>query len=97
MQYAKDYKKGVLVKIIVKPNSSSKKFIQEINDEYILLNLNSPPQDGRANKELIKRLSKLLKITSGKITIVSGVKSKEKSVYIEMPLGQFIEKIEKEG
>ncbi len=95
MSFIERYQNGIKIKIIVKPGSSSKKFIQEINDDYILININSQPQDGKANKELIKRLSKLLKISSGKISIISGAKSKEKVLYIEISPDEFVRKLNK--
>ena len=48
-----------------------------------MVNLTSPARAGKANAELLKRLSKLLGVSVGRVSLVSGHKSKEKTVFIE--------------
>ena len=45
--------------------------------------LTAVPVDGKANKELIRLLSKKLNISKGKIDIIKGKKSKEKIIRID--------------
>ncbi len=64
------------IKIIVKPNSPKneiKKYDKEKGAYRV--NINAPPEKGKANIEVIKFFSKLLK---KKVSIVKGLKSREK-------------------
>ncbi|MGD9396933.1 MAG: DUF167 domain-containing protein [Candidatus Thorarchaeota archaeon] len=74
--------RGTLIRFIVRPNSKEKKFIAHITPEAILVNLHSPAREGKANAELLKRVSKLLKVSSADISLVAGHKSREKTVLI---------------
>ncbi len=44
--------------------------------------LKSPPEQGKANKELIKLLAKALKVTSADVEIVSGLASRTKRITV---------------
>ncbi|MBA2306877.1 DUF167 domain-containing protein [Candidatus Dependentiae bacterium] len=52
----------------------------------IIAHLKSPPVDGKANKELIKLLAKMLSISPMDLTIVFGLTSRIKRVKITGPL-----------
>ena len=68
------------LKLLVKPNSSKNKIIKwDANKEALIITIKAQPEKGKANKELIRFLTKLLK---KKITIKSGCTSKEKIVNI---------------
>lgn len=85
-----------MVRIIVrvKPSSRDNKLIVNTDGSFSL-NVKSPPIKGRANKEAIKWLSKVLHIPSKSIVIVSGLHSKEKMIDISgVELSQIIELIE---
>jgi uncharacterized protein (TIGR00251 family) len=69
---------GILIKVRVKPRSSSFKIEREENN--LVVHCRNPPEKGRANKELIKELSKLF---GHEVFIVSGLSSKEKIVLIK--------------
>lgn len=75
--------KGTFLRIIVKPNSKEKVLISEMTDESILVNLTGPAREGKANTELVKRLSKKLGVSSSEVHIVSGHKSREKVLLID--------------
>ncbi len=72
----------ILVTVLVRPNSRSGQFIEEITDTCISVNLRSPAREGKANKELIKRLSKFLGVSNSSVTIVAGHKNREKTLAI---------------
>ena len=74
--------KGTFLRVIVHPNSKEKNFIAEITPEMIIINLKGPAREGRANSELLKKLSKILKISTGNISLVTSHKSREKTVLI---------------
>jgi len=67
-------------KIIVKANSKKNEVLgyDKIKEAY-RISIKEKAEDNRANKEIIKFLSKLLK---KKVRIVSGLKSKEKIIEV---------------
>ena len=75
----KEIKQGV-IKVILKPNSSKNK-IKEFDSERnaYKIDIKSPAQDNKANIELVKFLSRLLKKD---VKIIKGFKSKEKLIKI---------------
>ncbi len=73
----------IFIKVIVKPNSKSKKFVEEITDEFVVINLRDPAREGKANTELVKRLSKTLGISTSSVQIVRGHKSRDKTVVVD--------------
>jgi len=83
--------KGTFLRVIVKPNSKEKQLVAEINPDSILINLTGPAREGKANTELVKKLSKILKISSSSIRIVAGHKSREKILLL---VGLNIEEVE---
>ena len=74
---------GTFLRVIVRPNSKEKNFVAEISPEVILVNLKSPAREGKANSELVKRLARVLTISTGNIRLVAGHKSKEKTLLVE--------------
>ncbi len=70
----------------ITPNAAqtkiSGKFIDEKNQEYLKIKVAEVPEDGKANEELIKFLSKLLKIPKSKIEMIRGETSRIKVVRI---------------
>jgi len=85
--------KGTFLRVVVKPNSKEKKLIAERNPDSISINLSSPAREGKANTELVKKLSKLLKLSSNAIRIVAGHKSREKVILIDGLSTEEIEQI----
>ena len=75
-----DYVKNDRLKIIVKPNSKENKILSyDENKQALRVSIEAPAEDNKANIEVIKFFSKLLK---KKVTIRSGLKSKEKLIWI---------------
>lgn len=74
--------RGTLVRVIVRPNSMERKLIAEVTPEAIHINLKGPAREGKANSELLKRLSKILKISTAEISLVAGHKIREKTLLI---------------
>jgi hypothetical protein len=82
-----------VVKILVqvKPSSRENKLIINTDGSFSL-KVKAPPIKGRANREIIKWLSKGLNISSKSIVIVKGLYSKEKMIVISgVELNQIIE------
>ncbi len=72
---------GIKFCIRVIPNSS-KCELAGIFDDCLKIKLTVPPIEGRANKECIKFLSKLLNVPKTSIEIISGQTSKNKTIFI---------------
>ena len=66
--------KTKIIKLIVKPNSA-KNFIEGTYLDRIKIRIASPPQKGKANRELIKFIAEKLEIPKKNIKIISGEKS----------------------
>lgn len=60
--------------------SSSKNEIKEKINGRLKIKIKAPPEKGKANKELIKFLSKLLKIKKNEIEIIKGKTSQDKTL-----------------
>lgn len=73
----KQTENGVLIGVRVKPNS--KRFALRRKGDQLILEVTSPPKEGKANLEIVKGLKKLF----GKdVEIVKGFKSKEKVILV---------------
>jgi len=57
-------------------------FVQVVGDE-IEVGIKSAPEKGKANRELIVKLAKHFGIPSARVRIVSGAKSKNKTIEIK--------------
>lgn len=80
---------GYILRIRVTPNSSvssASGFYKDANDSVFLkINLHSVPEKGKANIELIKFLSKTLKINKSSFTIISGQTDRYKKIELNTP------------
>lgn len=83
---------GVAFKVKVVPNSSASKIV-EVNEEFVKIKLNSPPIEGRANKEVINLLSKVLDVPKTSITLLNGDKNKLKTLEVPLTEEQLRQKI----
>ena len=68
----------------VQPKSSKDEFA-EVLGERIKLRITAPPVDGKANKHLIKLLSKWFKVPKSSISIKSGETGRNKHLIIQDP------------
>lgn len=87
MSFLKQENNHFLLYVKATPNSAqskiSGKFIDEKNQEYLKINLAAVPEEGKANEELIKFLSKLLQIPKSQIEVLRGETSRIKIIRIE--------------
>jgi len=72
---------GVVVSVKVQPNASKDRVVGEHADQ-IKIAVTVAPEKGKANKAVIKILSKSLGVKSSDIQIVSGETSRDKKVFI---------------
>jgi len=69
------------IKVRVVPRSSRNQIIG-VDDGIFKIKLTAPPVDGKANKALIEFLAGRLGLARGKVEIISGERSRQKSVRI---------------
>ena len=80
-----DPKDALVLEVRVKPSSPGFK-ITEDNGNFII-EVKSPPQEGKANTEIVKELRKMFKT---EILILSGLKSKKKVILLKgLTIGDF--------
>ena len=72
----------MVFEVRLSPNSS-KNQIQYIENNLLKVQTTSVPEDGKANKTLIKILSKELKIAKSNIEIIKGSKNRNKTILIK--------------
>jgi len=79
---------GILLNIKVVPNSSKTIImgVEEagiVSEPFLKIKISSPANENKANEELIKFLSKELKIPKSSIELVKGQKNKEKKLLLK--------------
>ncbi len=72
----------VTLKIKVQPRAK-KEEVRGFKDDVLYVRLTAPPVDNAANEALLKLLSKTLNIPKRQISLLQGVKSKNKVVALE--------------
>jgi uncharacterized protein len=84
-------KNECILEVHVIPNSKEFK-ITEFNSEKkaLKIKINSVPEKGKANKELIKRLEKEFKC---KIELIKGIKNKNKTIKLNKSFEEIKQKI----
>jgi len=87
----------VTFRIKAVPNSS-KNVVSGILDDALKLKIKAPAVEGAANKELVKFLSKLFKVSKSEVRFIGGETSKQKRIRVPYneKVKTFIETIEKE-
>lgn len=74
---------GSPMKILVKVKTLAKlEKVEKKDDGSLLVHVNSAPIDGKANAAVLKLLSKYLKIPKSRLSIVRGLKSKNKIIEV---------------
>jgi len=66
----------------VHPNAPHNR-IEKIQDDQLIVRLNSPPVEGKANKALIKLLAKTLHVAPSRLSLIQGDKSRTKVIAVQ--------------
>ncbi|MFQ5834139.1 MAG: DUF167 domain-containing protein [Candidatus Thorarchaeota archaeon] len=74
---------GTFLRVTARPRSKRREIVLDLDDESLVVNLTSPAREGKANTELLRLLAKLLKVSAGKLKLVRGRKSREKTILAE--------------
>jgi uncharacterized protein (TIGR00251 family) len=72
---------GVVVSVKVQPNASKDRIVGKLGDQ-LKIAVTVAPEKGKANKVVIKVLSRLIGVKSSDIEILSGETSRDKKVFI---------------
>lgn len=71
------------MKIFLKVKTKAKvKKLVRTDDSHYTISVGSPPENGKANKEIAKTLAKYFCTSVSRVNIISGDKSKEKIIEI---------------
>ncbi|ELA48176.1 TIGR00251 family protein [Vavraia culicis subsp. floridensis] len=93
MSFAKSTGKGVLLNLVIRPGSNCTG-LTRIQDGQLHVDVNAVPEKNKANKEVIRFISTLLKVDKSSVSIVSGLKSRNKIVMVRDETdGERIEKV----
>jgi len=85
-----------VLNLSVIPKSSQSKISLD-QDGKVKVYLNSPPEKGKANQECLKLLAKKLGISKSKITLIKGIKTRQKKILISgLKLDQVLELLRKD-
>jgi uncharacterized protein (TIGR00251 family) len=79
--YIEERENGAILRVKVTPGSS-RNALAQLTEDRLTVKLTSPPVDGKANKQLIKFLSKKLGVSASSISIMRGVSSREKILFV---------------
>lgn len=94
MAFFEVYKSGFIIRIKLSPNSAVCEFRDTLvapnGQEYLRASVTVVPEKGKANQELIKCLSKQLKLPKNVFSIISGETDHWKKVYVEETLNDEI-------
>lgn len=72
----------VLIRCHIQPGAS-KNEVAGAHGDRMKIRIKAPPVDGKANKELIAFLSKVMGVPKGSLSILRGLSSKQKDVLCE--------------
>jgi uncharacterized protein YggU (UPF0235/DUF167 family) len=94
MAFFEAYKSGFIVRIKLTPNAAADDFKDVLvapgGLEYLRASVTAVPEKGKANQELIKMLSKKLKLPKNIFSIVSGETDHWKKILVDTPLTEDI-------
>jgi len=73
---------GVSLAVRVAPRASRNELVG-VEAGALKVRLTAPPVEGAANQALVKLLAKALGVAKGKVTVISGERSRNKRVLVE--------------
>ncbi len=72
--------KEIILKLKVFPGASQNLIKGEMVDGWLKIDISAPPEDGKANLELVKFLAKTFKIKKYQIELINGQADRRKTV-----------------
>jgi len=80
MSWITQTESGVALRVKVVPRASRNE-IKGVTEDALLLRIQSPPVDGKANKAVAKFVAKCLQIPASDVELVAGDKSRVKRLH----------------
>lgn len=80
--YLKQEGDDLLLRLVLQPKASRDQFVGLLGEE-LKIAITAPPVDGKANKHLIKFLSKEFKVAKGAVIVEKGLLNRHKLVRIK--------------
>jgi uncharacterized protein len=74
---------NIYLSLRVIPNKPESKIVGRSEDGTYRIEIKSPPIEGKANRELIRTIAKLLGLKKSQVSIIKGLTSKNKLIRIE--------------
>jgi len=74
----------LLIPVRVQPRGSRNEIVGVV-DGRLRIKTTAPPTDGRANKDIIRQLSKAFGVAPSRVALKSGAASRQKTFVIENP------------
>lgn len=94
MNWIEDIKDGVILRVVVQPQSPKNQIVGLHGDPARLkIRIAAPPREGEANDELVKYLKILLRPLHAQVSLLRGETSKKKDLFIRESSKEQIEKI----
>lgn len=85
---------GVHIKIYARPSAKKTEIDGLHGEDRIKIRIHAPPVDGKANEELLRFLAELFDCSLSRVTLVTGEKSKLKTISISgVLLNQALQKV----
>jgi len=78
-EFARPKDEGSLVDVYVTPGAWKTLFVGLREDRCLRVSVSAPAEDGKANKELLRHFKKFF----GECELVSGEKSRRKTIYVK--------------
>lgn len=69
------------IHVTAKPNAN-KNEVQELDGDHFIVSVTEPPVKGRANKAILKLLSKYFGVSSTKVFMIHGHTTRQKTIEI---------------
>ncbi|MCF7853819.1 MAG: DUF167 domain-containing protein [Candidatus Pacebacteria bacterium] len=80
--YLQQHPDGALLRLHIQPNASTTEIVG-MHGDRLKVKLSSPPRDGKANKELISFLRKILGVPKQQIVLVRGKLGRQKDILVK--------------
>jgi hypothetical protein len=71
------------IQVKVKPRSKTGDVTREMDGDVYVVRVKEPPVEGRANRAVLKLLAKHLGVPESRLSIVSGLTSKNKVIEVK--------------
>ena len=62
-------------------------------NDHLKVALRSPPEDGRANAELLDVLAEVLGVRAGRLELVRGATARQKEIEVDLPSAVVVERL----